>query len=775
MLCNTISWLSRFASVSTLFLTSAYSLTPYYSLDVAQGNFTGPLDQSSLNRGLTMADRITVQKGHFFTVGKDGQAGTNDDRRIRLYGVNLSHSANFPDAGRARQIAHQLRSLGVNVVRLHQLDNYPDGNAETTNSVLRQGAFPTFNRKAIERLKVFLSALKEQGIYVDLNLYVGYRFRPEVDNIPPVVAGVSPLPSGAPVHIFYPRLVDLQVAYAKELIGLLGLGNDPMLAMIEIRNESSLAAAWQSWGTDWPDTIRGAYAEELTRQWNTWLIKNYGSVAKACERWAGCPTFGQQPLVSPAEADELRTSQRSGFIGKIADRLPTWSGLSAAPDTASGKGQRLTDFVRFIVDTDKHYFETIKGAVREAAHPLVPVMGTQMRYGGPLNYLSHGAMDYLDYHFYIDHFDFPGREWDHNDWRIRDNAIETAELRALVEIAAQRDIKRPFVISEYNQMYPNRQGAEMTPLIALLGALQDWDALFHFDYIDGSSWGVTPSGFNLMGDWPKLTLTGQSARIFRGALVPPLSAQLSLALDSKSILRIGALRQRENRGLAPNPWPVAKIFQARLGTVLEGQPAPQGPVLQPVSASVTYKEEHRRVVFEAPQLAGFLGKFAPGERIGVGDWVFEPIDQTRGFATIVITSLDEQPIAKSGHILLSVPGHVMETQPGTARPKKMIPYKNSGDWWTLEPDPISTGKPLRPSDSSPGPVWMERIPLNVTFRTQASAVKVFPLKLTGERLEQLSAASVQKLGNGYEFKLQMEAAPQSPWYEIVVTHATTQR
>ena len=85
MFCTALSWLIRFASLSTLFLASAYALTPYYSLDAALGNFTGPLDQSGLNRGLTVADRITVQKGHFFAVGKDGQPGTDDDQIGRAH------------------------------------------------------------------------------------------------------------------------------------------------------------------------------------------------------------------------------------------------------------------------------------------------------------------------------------------------------------------------------------------------------------------------------------------------------------------------------------------------------------------------------------------------------------------------------------------------------------------------------------------------------------------------------------------------------------------
>ena len=395
-----------------------------------------------------------------------------------------------------------------------------------------------------------------------------------------------------------------------------------------------------------------------------------------------------------------------------------------------------------------------------------------MSSGESLNYLSQGSMDYLDDHFYIDHYNYPRVPWAPYDWRIRDTGLTATELRNLTELSTRRDFSRPFVVSEYNQAYPNRQGAAITPLLALLGALQDWDGLFHFDYVDGDDWGVAPSAFRLSGDWAKLAVTGQSAQIFRAGLVSPLSIQLPYLLDTQSILRTGALRQRKDRGVVANPSPATKLLQVKLGTIFETREQSHVPSTQSSASTVSYSEEDGRLVFKAPRLAGFLGKYAPNQRINVGSLTFEPLDPLRGFATIVVSSMDEQPIDKSSHILVSVPGHIMGSQPDVwpTRPKRLVPYENNKDWWTLEPDAADKS---RPSGSlvARGVLWMERVPVKITFQTQAIDVKVFPLSLTGQRLGQLPATSVVKLANAYELTLQMEHSPQSPWYEIVVASA----
>jgi hypothetical protein len=123
------------------------------------------------------------------------------------------------------------------------------------------------NLVSIRRLRAFLDALKDEGIYVNLNLHVGYEFRPEIDRVP-AVAGRFPTQS-KPLHIFYPRMVDLQVEYAKKLIEALKLRNAPVLAMLEIDNETSLIDAWQKNSID--RLVTGEYRDELDRQKKAFL------------------------------------------------------------------------------------------------------------------------------------------------------------------------------------------------------------------------------------------------------------------------------------------------------------------------------------------------------------------------------------------------------------------------------------------------------------------------------------------------------------------------
>jgi len=205
----------------------------FYRFAVDQDNLTGAPDFSFLNAPLTVADKVTVADGRFVTT-----AG----RRVRFFGVNLAFSANFPEAKDAERIAKRLRRLGVNLIRLHHMDTQPDTNPANAGSLLTTGPYPTLNMVAVERLRGFLDALKMEGIYVNLNLKVGYEFRPGADGVP---AAAIPTQS-KPLHIFEPRMVALQQEYAAKVFEALQLRDDPVLAMVEINNESSLLYSYQT-------------------------------------------------------------------------------------------------------------------------------------------------------------------------------------------------------------------------------------------------------------------------------------------------------------------------------------------------------------------------------------------------------------------------------------------------------------------------------------------------------------------------------------------------
>src|SRR5450830_1668734 len=122
-----------------------------------------------------------------FLSRRSGQSpNTADDTRVRLYGINLSFATNFPSDADALRLAQRLRKLGINAVRLHHMDSSPGTQDNPPRSLLTPAPYPSFNQVAVSRLRNFINALKQQGIYVDLNLHVGYRFRPAVDQLPPL-------------------------------------------------------------------------------------------------------------------------------------------------------------------------------------------------------------------------------------------------------------------------------------------------------------------------------------------------------------------------------------------------------------------------------------------------------------------------------------------------------------------------------------------------------------------------------------------------------------
>ncbi len=234
-----------------LLLTGALAAqTPYYQFNIDQDELSGAPDHSWLNHPLTAEDRLFVRDGGFWCVGADLTPNTADDQRVRLFGVNLAFGANFPTAADALRIARRMRKLGINLVRLHHMDSQPDRDPNNAGSILTTGPYPTLNTVSIGRLRVFLDALKAEGIYVNLNLHVGYEFRPSVDDVPAMPAGVAFPTQSKPLHMIWPRMIELQQDFTRQVIDSLQLRDDPVLGVIEISNETSILREWQTSNLD---------------------------------------------------------------------------------------------------------------------------------------------------------------------------------------------------------------------------------------------------------------------------------------------------------------------------------------------------------------------------------------------------------------------------------------------------------------------------------------------------------------------------------------------
>ncbi len=750
----------------------------YFSLTIDQDGLTGAPDRSSLNAALTPADKLFARDGHFYRVGKDLQANTADDTRVRLYGVNLSFATNFPSGQEATRLAKRLRKLGFNAVRLHHMDTSPGKETNPPRSLLTPDAYPTFNQIALTRLANFIRVLGQEGLYVNINLHVSYSFRASVDHVPVFENNAENETYGASVHVYYPRMVALQETYARQLLQALNLRGYAGLAMVEINNESSLLAAWQR--REWKAAVPPNYAPELQQQWQTWLIKRYGSTQKACHIWGECPAVkGTIALLTPTDNDDVAFSALNHLQERIERKLkPLMQTITGVTDPGNvedtPQAKRRYDFLRFLSDTDKTYLNRLRQVVKDETDALVPVTGTQMGYGGVLNFDSHAQMDYIDEHFYIDHPDYPGAAWDRYDWRMHDTPLNKTELNRLLALAFHRDSQKPFVISEFNYPFPNRQSAVIQPLMAAVAAAQDWDGLFFFDYMDGDNWSDTPSNFTLSGDWGKFALTGQSALLFRQAQFPALTKRLTVPIPA--VTRVAIAASRDVGALAAHLQLKYGITPETVGNtqlaINLSEVANTSNTVIPGAGSTTPAlslNDHNILFLRTPFAKGIFGVLPDGPVTIDESFAVDMLTKGRGYVALLINALDNQPLVHTQHMLVTVSGAVTGTQPGSMpyRPKQIIRYKGQNQWFTLEQDTSAIDKPSGARDVQ-GPVWMERTQLQLTVPLNQRRLTVYPLNARGERLPALEAAQMTIQDGKAVIMLQATEVQTSLWYEIVM-------
>jgi hypothetical protein len=222
----------------------------------------------------TDSDRLQTANSHFY----------RSDKRVRLWGVNLSFGANLPKYADAPHIASRLAAAGVNTVRCHHMDSarWPRGlwNAQDGRNITPE---------ALDRLDYFIDQLARHGICVNINLHVG-RAHSEYLDLPKANRQYDKI-----FNIFTPALIDAQKKYSRELLGHVNpyrkvrYADDPAVAIVEITNENSFFM-WASEQT--LRTLSPYYKDILQNKFNAWLQKRYGSDEKLRDAWAE----GVQPL-----------------------------------------------------------------------------------------------------------------------------------------------------------------------------------------------------------------------------------------------------------------------------------------------------------------------------------------------------------------------------------------------------------------------------------------------------------------------------------------------
>ena len=504
--------------VCLLFILLALAPVPAFAQDAANP----PLADFPIDHFAAASSPADVRFLLDAPAGKNGFVGvsgghlaTPDGKRVRFWGVNLAGwttgSALLPPHHDAEVYASTLARLGINCVRFQFLD-LTDGQrsraggargagqgAGGAGAVAQAGAAGqgaaaggaqrprpvggepqrpaglidgsrddsrTMNPEQLDRMDYLIYQLKLNGIYTNFNLNVGRVYK-SGDG----VQDYSLIGVAKAVTYFDPRLVELQKEYARQLLTHLNpytkttYNDEPAIAIVEIVNENSVLEFWQR---DW---FRGNltpggprlqldltpyHKKLLTTLYNTWLAKTYPAATLARIRSAAHVSAGQDVPILQRQEFDTAPSVRFYAEGNFYMHLEA----------------SFLDEMRDYIRKDLHVKSLIVGTADHTYFVSgLPLVHTTSRY------------DIVDSHIYW----WPPSQASHRGQTpMVNDPLHSIE----VKLTRSNMVGKPFTVSEVNEPFPSDYEAEGIPLLAAYGAFQDWDGIFIYAFEPklGDSW-----------------------------------------------------------------------------------------------------------------------------------------------------------------------------------------------------------------------------------------------------------------------------------------------
>ncbi len=394
--------------------------------------------------------------------------------------------------------------------------------------------------------------------------------------------------------------------------------------------------------------------------------------------------------------------------GADPSALPTDSevtnGMVAVPE--GGLPAAKQAWIHFLADTELSYAVEMRAFIKDELKSKANVICSQVSWGGLTGLRRENSMDFADNHAYWEHPVFPHKPWDAEDWYIRNTSmvrdLAAGKGGALIDLARYRIEGKPYTISEYNHPAPGDYRAECTPLLATFAALQDWDAIYLFDYGDYGT-GVQNDRINgyfgISSDPAKTAFLPAAAQIFRQAHIDP---------GTKSVLPVRLSKTLEaSASLWPEMSPGA-LFTRSLSVKLDPVvPAdlripPPGREVTRAAASIQRNSDLGTAAFTADSGSVLVAVGQVGRQEYASHSAVLRFSGTVGeFAAATITSADGEPLATAKHILVTLVSKVenQDMSWNTAR-------TSVGSKWGHGPTVASgVGAEIRIKSSSAATVW----------------------------------------------------------------------
>ncbi|MBV8781219.1 MAG: hypothetical protein JO353_07460, partial [Phycisphaerae bacterium] len=615
---------------------TAASDAGWFAFDPASDSFTdSPIDLRGMNEK-------AAGDGGFIGV-KDGEfVHSASGKPIRFWGVN-GPPADMSDPAALQRLARLLAKHGVNLIRIHGSVYDEAGNVDP---------------KRIQRAWNIVGAMKSAGIYCHFSIYYFFWMHPQPNT--PWLSGYDGK-KPAPAAIFFnPDFQQHYLDWWKALLltpdpsnGGKRLVDDPAVASVEMINEDSLLF----WTFD-KKNVPPAEWEKIESQFTQWAVHRYGSIDAAMKAWNGVGDQDDAPA-----------------LGRLGIR-PLWQ-------ITKEKTPRDQDTVRFLAETERSFYSKTIAALHEmgfkgtitasnwttASPPLLD----------PLEKYVYTVGDFVDRHGYVD----SGTSGDSADWSIRNDQTyldrsalrfdghEIGEPRILNEPVMDTHIDgKPSMLSEVAISRPNRYRSEAPLYFAAYGSLQASNSITHFA-LDGATWSVKPNYF--MQPWTVMSpaTMGQfpaAAIIYRERLVEPGAMTVNLSIRPDDLFKMSG--NPASAVIAPlrETDPMEKVdplacYVGRTSIHFNGgastthvQPLSdlanqQNRTVASSNHQLALDYEHGVLRIDTAKAQGLSGNLAAAGDVKLADiTIHSPLD----LAHVIAVALDDQPLAKSSHILLQV-------------------------------------------------------------------------------------------------------------------------
>ncbi|HDQ26270.1 MAG TPA: hypothetical protein ENN43_05930 [bacterium] len=433
------------------------------------------------------------------------------------------------------------------------------------------------------------------------------------------------------------------------------------------------------------------------------------------------------------------------------------------------EGQK--DWYRFLQETEEEYWVDMRDYVKNTLGAQSIIFGTIIGCSTP-NVQS--VYEAIDTHAYWQHPSFPGTPWDPVNWYVGNHSMVNNQSGSTIgSIGVKAVLNKPLLVTEYNHPHPYSYESEGMLFLSTYASLQDWDAVFPFDYHSSDNWGsgrIEGYFTNNQNPVKMASMIPAALAFYRGDIAPAgqtVVIPLDRATEIDELVSAWAWQLVDGAKLGESP---KTALRHKVRLAVEGQSIPPGsmaPGTADTSGNVMISDTGEITWNMSNTSAGFvqvdtpMTKMAYGFQNGrthylSGVTITPGASLAGGFSSIALSALDGDSFETTQKVLITALGV----------------QRNTGAQFYQYPDtpvsfPPSSGinVTLRNQWGS-SPSVVEGIPAVITLPSAAPDTTVWALDETGARKTQVP---VNDSGGYASFTI--GPSYEALWYEAEIFHA----